>query len=78
MSWIVTLIVGGLVGGTVARLLPGGQPLLGAVLGVAGAALAGWLVGFLGLRITVRLDQLVAGVVGAALAVLAARAATRR
>ncbi len=74
MSWITALIIGGGVGWLVARLSGrGGEPVPAIVLGVIGAAIGGYLVTFLGLRITVRLDQLVAGVIGALVLTLALR-----
>jgi uncharacterized membrane protein YeaQ/YmgE (transglycosylase-associated protein family) len=78
MSWIITTLIGGLVGWSLARLTNG---RLGAqtsiLLGMAGALIGSYLVGFLGLRITVRLDHLVAGTVGAALMVFAVHAVRR-
>lgn len=74
MSWITALIVGGGVGWLVARLSGrGADPVMSIVLGVVGAVIGSYLVAFLGLRITVRLDQLVAGAVGALLLTLALR-----
>lgn len=78
MSWIIITLIGGLVGWLLARLMNG---RLGArdsiLLGIAGALVGSVLVGFLGLRITVRLDQLVGGVTGAALMVFAIHAIRR-
>lgn len=74
MSWIAALIIGGGIGWLVARLTGrGAEPLTAIVLGVIGAAIGSYLVAFLGLRITVRLDQLVAGAIGALLLTLALR-----
>ena len=74
MSWIMALIVGGGTGRLVARLSGhAANPLPAIVLGVIGAAIGSYLVTLLGLRITVRLDQLVAGALGALILVLIVR-----
>jgi uncharacterized membrane protein YeaQ/YmgE (transglycosylase-associated protein family) len=74
MSWILALILGGGTGWLVTRLSTRARdPLTGIVLGVVGAAIGSYLVTLLGLRITVRLDQLVAGILGALILVLALR-----
>ncbi|MFU8898778.1 MAG: GlsB/YeaQ/YmgE family stress response membrane protein [Roseinatronobacter sp.] len=74
MSWLLALVLGGGTGWLVTRLSrPARDPLSGIVLGVIGAAAGSYLVTLLGLRITVRLDQLVAGIVGALILVLALR-----
>ena len=74
MSWIMALIVGGGTGWLVARLSGrAANPLPAIVLGVIGAAIGSYLVTLLGLRITVRLDQLVAGALGALILVLIVR-----
>lgn len=78
MSLTLSLIAGGLVGWLIARLLPrGGDAPTSILLGVLGAGVGAWLAGFLGIRVMIRLDMLVAGIVGAALLVLAVRAARR-
>ena len=74
MSWITALIIGGGVGWLVARLSGRSAALIPSiVLGVIGAAIGSYLVTLLGLRITVRLDQLVAGAAGALILTLALR-----
>jgi uncharacterized membrane protein YeaQ/YmgE (transglycosylase-associated protein family) len=78
MSLTLSLIAGGLVGWLIARLLPGGGDAPSSILlGVLGAGAGAWLAGVLGVRVFIRLDMLAAGVVGAALLVLAVRAARR-
>lgn len=62
MGWLVAQLSG-----------RGKEPFAAIVLGVIGAALGSYLVSLMGLRITVRLDQLVAGAVGALLLTLALR-----
>ena len=74
MSLFVSLLIGGFVGWLIARLSRDDRNMAFAVaMGALGAVVAAYLVGLLGLRITVRLEQLVAGIVGAAILVLAVR-----
>jgi uncharacterized membrane protein YeaQ/YmgE (transglycosylase-associated protein family) len=74
MSMILALIMGGAAGWLVTRLSSRNlDPVQNIVIGAIGAAIGSYLVTLLGLRITVRLDQLVAGVMGAVLLVLALR-----
>ncbi len=74
MELIVAVLVGGGVGWVMARLSRSGRNMaLAIVLGAVGAVVAAYVVGLLGLQIRVRLEQIVAAVVGAVILLLAVR-----
>lgn len=74
MGWIGSIIVGGFAGWFAARFMNSNTGvLLNIVLGIVGAAVAGWLFGFLGVSFSGILGYLIAGFVGAVILIRVGR-----
>ncbi|MCB1396094.1 MAG: GlsB/YeaQ/YmgE family stress response membrane protein [Rhodobacter sp.] len=74
MGWIGSIIVGGFAGWFASRFMASNTGvIMNIILGIVGAAVAGFLFGFLGVNFSGILGYLIAGFVGAVILIWAGR-----
>jgi uncharacterized membrane protein YeaQ/YmgE (transglycosylase-associated protein family) len=81
IGWIAALIIGGIVGWLAEQFLDQFTNIqmglvMNTVLGIAGAAVASWLLSFLGVSLGGWIGYLIAGFIGACVLIAIARALT--
>jgi uncharacterized membrane protein YeaQ/YmgE (transglycosylase-associated protein family) len=77
VGWIAAIIIGGIAGWLAEHFMKSQMGLLmNIVLGIIGAAVASWLLGFLGVIFTGWIGYLIAGFIGACILIAIARALT--
>jgi uncharacterized membrane protein YeaQ/YmgE (transglycosylase-associated protein family) len=81
IGWIAALIIGGIVGWLAEQFLDQFTNVqmglvMNTVLGIAGAAVASWLLSFLGVSLGGWIGYLIAGFIGACILIAIARALT--
>jgi uncharacterized membrane protein YeaQ/YmgE (transglycosylase-associated protein family) len=81
IGWIAALIIGGIVGWVAEQFLDQFTNIqiglvMNTVLGIAGAAVASWLLSFLGVSLGGWIGYLIAGFIGACVLIAIARALT--
>jgi len=75
IGWIAAIIIGGLAGWLAEQFMKSQMGILmNIVLGIVGAAVASWLLGFLGVNLTGWIGYLIAGFVGACILIAVGRA----
>ena len=75
IGWIAAIIIGGIAGWLAEQFMKSEMGLLmNIVLGIVGAAVASWLLGFLGVSLTGWIGYLIAGFVGACILIAIGRA----
>ena len=75
IGWIAAIIIGGIAGWLAEQFMKSNMGLLmNIVLGIVGAAVANWLVGFLGISLTGWIGYLIAGFIGACILIAVGRA----
>ena len=75
IGWIAAIIVGGIAGWLAEQFMKSNMGLvMNIVLGIIGAAVASWLLGFLGITLGGWIGYLIAGFVGACILIAVARA----
>jgi uncharacterized membrane protein YeaQ/YmgE (transglycosylase-associated protein family) len=78
IGWIAAIIIGGIAGWLAEQFMKSNMGLLmNIVLGIVGAAVANWLVGFLGISLTGWIGYLIAGFIGACILIAVGRALSR-
>jgi uncharacterized membrane protein YeaQ/YmgE (transglycosylase-associated protein family) len=74
IGWIAAIIVGGIAGWLAEQFMKSQMGLLmNIVLGIVGAAVASWLLGFLGISFAGWLGYLIAGFIGACILIAVGR-----
>ena len=74
IGWIAAIIIGGIAGWLAEQFMKSNMGLLmNIVLGIVGAAVANWLVGFLGISLTGWIGYLIAGFIGACILIAVGR-----
>jgi uncharacterized membrane protein YeaQ/YmgE (transglycosylase-associated protein family) len=77
VGWIAGIIIGGIAGWLAEHFMKSPMGLLmNILLGVIGAAVADWLLGFVGVTFTGWVGYLIAGFIGACILIAVARALT--
>jgi uncharacterized membrane protein YeaQ/YmgE (transglycosylase-associated protein family) len=81
IGWVAALIIGGIVGWVAEQFLDQFTNIqiglvMNTVLGIAGAAVASWLLSFLGVSLGGWIGYLIAGFIGACVLIAIARALT--
>jgi uncharacterized membrane protein YeaQ/YmgE (transglycosylase-associated protein family) len=77
VGWIAAIIIGGIAGGLAEHFMKSQMGLLmNILLGIIGAAVASWLLGFLGVTFTGWIGYLIAGFIGACILIAIVRALT--
>ena len=77
IGWIAAIIVGGIAGWLAEQFMKSEMGLvMNIVLGIIGAAVASWLLGFLGITFGGWIGYLIAGFIGACILIAVARALT--
>jgi uncharacterized membrane protein YeaQ/YmgE (transglycosylase-associated protein family) len=75
IGWIAAIIIGGIAGWLAEQFMKSQMGfLMNIVLGVIGAAVASWLVSFLGISLTGWIGYLIAGFIGACILIVVGRA----
>jgi uncharacterized membrane protein YeaQ/YmgE (transglycosylase-associated protein family) len=75
IGWIAAIIIGGIAGWLAEQFMKSPMGLLmNIVLGIVGAAVANWLLGFLGVNLTGWIGYLIAGFIGACILIAVGRA----
>ena len=75
IGWIAAIIVGGISGWLAEQFMKSEMGLvMNIVLGIIGAAVASWLLGFLGITLGGWIGYLIAGFIGACILIAIARA----
>ena len=75
IGWIAAIIVGGIAGWLAEQFMKSQMGLaMNIVLGIIGAAVASWLLGFLGISLGGWIGYLIAGFIGACILIAIARA----
>jgi uncharacterized membrane protein YeaQ/YmgE (transglycosylase-associated protein family) len=75
IGWIAAIIIGGIAGWLAEQFMKSEMGLLmNIVLGIVGAAVANWLLGFLGVGLTGWIGYLIAGFIGACILIAVGRA----
>ena len=75
VGWIAAIIIGGIAGWLAEQFMKSEMGLLmNIVLGIVGAAVASWLLGFLGVSLTGWIGYLIAGFIGACILIVVGRA----
>ena len=75
IGWIAAIIVGGIAGWLAEQFMKSNMGLvMNIVLGIIGAAVASWLLGFLGITLGGWVGYLIAGFIGACILIAVARA----
>jgi uncharacterized membrane protein YeaQ/YmgE (transglycosylase-associated protein family) len=75
IGWIAAIIIGGIAGWLAEQFMKSEMGLLmNIVLGVAGAAVASWLLGFFGISFAGWIGYLIAGFIGACILIAIGRA----
>ena len=75
IGWIAAIIIGGIAGWLAEQFMKSQMGLLmNIVLGIVGAAVAGWLFGLLGINFGGWLGYLIAGFIGACILIAIGRA----
>jgi len=75
IGWIAAIIIGGIAGWLAEQFMKSEMGLLmNIVLGIVGAAVANWLLGFLGINLGGWIGYLIAGFIGACILIAVARA----
>ena len=75
IGWIAAIIVGGIAGWLAEQFMKSEMGLvMNIVLGIIGAAVASWLLGFLGITLGGWIGYLIAGFIGAGILIAVARA----
>ena len=75
IGWIAAIIVGGIAGWLAEQFMKSEMGLvMNIVLGMIGAAVASWLLGFLGITLGGWIGYLIAGFIGACILIAVARA----
>src|SRR5262249_25881484 len=75
VGWIAAIIIGGIAGWLAEQFMKSNMGLLmNIVLGIIGAAIARWLLGFLGVTLTGWIGYLIAGFIGACILIAVGRA----
>jgi len=75
IGWIAAIIVGGIAGWLAEQFMKSEMGLvMNIVLGIIGAAVASWLLGFLGITLGGWIGYLIAGFIGACILIAVARA----
>ena len=75
IGWIAAIIIGGIAGWLAEQFMKSNMGLLmNIVLGIVGAAVASWLLGFLGISFGGWIDYLITGFIGACILIAVARA----
>ena len=74
VGWIAAIIVGGIAGWLAEQFMKSEMGLvMNIVLGIIGAAVASWLLGFLGITLGGWIGYLIAGFIGACILIAVAR-----
>jgi uncharacterized membrane protein YeaQ/YmgE (transglycosylase-associated protein family) len=74
IGWIAAIIIGGIAGWLAEQFMKSEMGLLmNIVLGIVGAAVASWLLGFLGVSLTGWIGYLIAGFIGACILIAVGR-----
>jgi uncharacterized membrane protein YeaQ/YmgE (transglycosylase-associated protein family) len=77
IGWIAAIIIGAIAGWLAEQFMKSEMGLLmNIVLGIVGAAVASWLLGFLGVSLTGWIGYLIAGFIGACILIAVGRALT--
>jgi len=75
IGWIAAIIIGGIAGWLAEQFMKSNMGLLmNIVLGIVGAAVASWLLGFLGISFGGWIGYLITGFIGACILIAVARA----
>jgi uncharacterized membrane protein YeaQ/YmgE (transglycosylase-associated protein family) len=75
VGWIAAIIIGGIAGWLAEQFMKSQMGLLlNIVLGIIGAAVASWLLGFLGVTFSGWIGYLIAGFIGACILIALGRA----
>ena len=75
IGWIAAIIIGGIAGWLAEQFMKSQMGLvMNIVLGIIGAAVASWLLGFLGISLGGWIGYLIAGFIGACILIAIARA----
>ena len=75
VGWIAAIIIGGIAGWLAEQFMKSPMGLLmNIVLGIIGAAVASWLLGFLGISLAGWIGYLIAGFIGACILIAIGRA----
>ena len=75
IGWIAAIIIGGLAGWLAEHFMKSQMGILmNIVLGIVGAAVANWLLAFLGVALTGWIGYLIAGFIGACILIAVGRA----
>jgi uncharacterized membrane protein YeaQ/YmgE (transglycosylase-associated protein family) len=75
IGWIAAIIIGGIAGWLAEQFMKSQMGLvMNVVLGIIGAAVASWLLGFLGISLGGWIGYLIAGFIGACILIAIARA----
>jgi uncharacterized membrane protein YeaQ/YmgE (transglycosylase-associated protein family) len=75
IGWIAAIIIGGIAGWLAEQFMKSNMGLLmNIVLGIVGAAVASWLLGFLGVSFAGWIGYLIAGFIGACILIAIGRA----
>ena len=75
IGWIAAIIIGGIAGWLAEQFMKSQMGLvMNIVLGIIGAAVASWLLGFLGIALGGWIGYLIAGFIGACILIAIARA----
>lgn len=78
VGWIAAIIVGGIAGWLAEKFMRSDMGVfMNILLGIIGAAIAGWLFGLLGISLGGWLGYLIAGFIGACILILIGRAFRR-
>ena len=78
IGWIAAIIIGGIAGWLAERFMKSQMGLLmNILLGIVGAAVAGWLFSFLGIHFAGWIGYLIAGFIGACILIAIVRAFQR-
>jgi uncharacterized membrane protein YeaQ/YmgE (transglycosylase-associated protein family) len=77
IGWIAAIIIGGIAGWLAEQFMKSQMGvLMNIVLGIIGAAVAGWLFSFLGISLGGWIGYLIAGFIGACILIAIARASS--
>jgi uncharacterized membrane protein YeaQ/YmgE (transglycosylase-associated protein family) len=78
IGWIAAIIIGGIAGWLAEQFMKSQMGILmNIVIGIIGAAVASWLLGFLGISVGGWIGYLIAGFIGACILITIARAFSR-